>query len=145
MAAIAFAIVQHETPLLEVTAKRDEADFGRVRLPCEHGLGKERFADGDPVQSSDEVARPVPNLDGVRESSGVERLVAFYDVGPDPGHVHPSGARLGASHNDIGESSVEHYLVLLDAQQPPRGLRDMDAPRKETIRSAGAHHFCGPI
>ena len=63
MATHAFAVIQREAPMLEMTAQRDEADISGVPLLVEHALREKCATNCKPEDSANEISAMVPGFD----------------------------------------------------------------------------------
>ena len=97
---------------VQVSAKRDETDFGRVRLPREHRFDDERLADRDPIKSAGELAVMVPHFDRMGVAGFVQGLIGVDDVGSDPGEMRAPGTRLGARPDHRAKGGIEGHVVI---------------------------------
>jgi len=145
VSAVALGVAEHEAPLLQVSAERDEADFRRVRLPRKHRLDDERLADRHAIEPAGEIAVMVPYLDRMGVAGMVQGFIGIDDVGSDPSEMRAPWTRLGACPDTAPKALSKVTSYCSRRSRRPVVLAIWISSGRQIVRSRGAHHFCGPI
>ena len=137
MLSIHLAVDEGEALVAKAPDEGDEGRLRRVVLPAEHGLAEEHAAQGDAVESADELAG-APDFRGVGVAQAVELDIGLDHGLGDPGAVLAGPGRGGAGSDHGGEVAVQAELEPPPPKDPPHRLRDVELLGEEDESRVGA-------